>query len=626
MGNLKDMTLAELARSFARYRPFVAVVAAVVLVVGFLPGEQTPEQSVSADALAGGSGIETPEASTAEGEQVVAEGAVDPAAGTTDSVAAGASGPTGRTTAPKAAAGAAGPAATGGNINAIEVAEGVGPDCDPNTGRIRTISRAAPPCKPMVTSNGGPSAPGVTGDKVTLVWYRSKADPAVVAALTAAGASDEWPNTQATIKVYADYLNKHYNLYGRQIEMHIVEGTAEAKDDAGGIRDAIALADKYKPFAVINNINNAFVDELVARKIICICTTSLPNEFYEQRFPYAGWTTLMSSTQGYIMRAEYIGKRLAGRPAKFAGRRDVTPMATEQRVFGLLWYNTPDGLYKVGADFFEKELTRYNARLKVSLGYPSDLAAAQEQTRSLISRLKSEGVTSVIFAGDPITPATFTQEAANQQWQPEWIITGSALTDTSLFARTYNKDQWSRAFGVSYLSLRAPEEQGDAYRIHQWHGGRAPDAGNTYGVLYAPFFIFGTGVHMAGPKLTPETFAQGLFSYPVTNKGSVTGPTISWGRHGIWDKDPWKLIDLMAYDDVTEIWWDNNAVGPDEVGNVAPGMYRYVDGGKRYLPGTQPTTDPKVFTEPNTAPTILDKFPDNERSPDYEHKHYYTKD
>jgi hypothetical protein len=640
MGNWKDMTLADLAKSFARYRPFVAVVAAGVLVVGVLPGEQAPDSTVSANKLAttGGSGISTPsDGSEAAGtDAATTDTAVD--AGATVDAGAGAAGATGGTaTAPKAGstapkAGASTPTAGGGTAtgtNAVAVAEGVGPDCDTSTGRIRTISRAAPPCKPIVpqSQNGGATSFGVSGDTISIVWYRPKADPAVTAALTAAGASDQDADVDTTIKVYIDYLNKHYNLYGRQFDMHIVNGSADAKDDAAGIRDAIALADKYKPFAVINNINNAFVDELVARKIICICTTSLPNEFYEQRFPYAGWTTLMSSTQGYIMRAEYVGKRLNGRNAKWAGYRNspADPMNDEQRVFGLLWYNTPDGLYKVGADFFEKELARYNTKLKVSLGYPSDLAAAQEQTRSLISRLKAEGVTSVIFAGDPVTPATFTQEAANQQWQPEWIITGSALTDTSLFGRTYNKDQWSRAFGISFLSLRAPQEQTDAYRIHVWHGGSKPNAKNTYGVLYAPFFTLGTAVHMAGPKLTPESFAQGLFSYPVTNQGSVTGPTISWGRHGIWDKEPWKLIDLMAYDDVTEIWWDNNAVGPDEVGNNGPGMYRYVDGGKRYLPGSQPTSDPRVF-DAKDAPTILTEFPANEKSPDYEHKHYYTKD
>jgi len=625
--------MGDIGKTFARYRPFIAAVLAVIMVVAFLPGKQTATQTVSADKFAAaGKGITTPGAATdAAGATTDGTAATDTGVAAGSSVgSAGTSASGGKTSTGAAKAGsAAGAAAPTGGVTkgALPAPAGVGPDCDPATGRTKIPSRFAPPCMPIVSksANGGATSPGVTSDKITLVWYRGKADPAVTAALTAAGASDTDANVDTTIKVWADYLNKHYNFAGRQLDMKIVQGNAAATDDAAGISDAIALADQYHPFAVINSINNAFVDELVSRKIVCICTTSLPNEFYEARYPYAGWTTLMSSTEGYIQRAEFVGKRLNGRKAKFAGIRDnpTDPMSDETRVFGLLWYNTPDGLYKIGADFFEKELARYNTKLKVSLGYPSDLTQAQEQTRSLISRLKAEGVTSVIFAGDPITPATFTSEANNQQWQPEWIITGSALPDPSLFARTYNQDQWSRAFGISFLTLRVPPNKSEAYNLHKWHTGvdAAPAAGNTYPVLYAPFFILGTGVSLAGANLTPATFAQGLFSYPVTG-GGVTAPTASYGRHGIWDKEPWKLIDLTEYDDITEIWWDRTATGPDEVGHTAAGMYRYVDGGKRYLPGTQPSTDPKAFDATN-APTILDDIPANEKAPDYERKNYF---
>jgi hypothetical protein len=129
----------------------------------------------------------------------------------------------------------------------------------------------------------------------------------------------------------------------------------------------------------------------------------------------------------------------------------------------------------------------------------------------------------------------------------------------------------------------------------------------------------------AGPQLTPQTFAKGLFEFPPTGgakSGHVTSPTVSYGRHGLWDKPPWNLVDLTAYDDVTEIWWDRSASGPDEVGNNGVGMYRYVDGGKRYLPGQHPQAPPKAF-DPNGAPTILNAIPDGEKPPEYEHKHYY---
>ena len=41
----------------------------------------------------------------------------------------------------------------------------------------------------------------------------------------------------------------------------------------------------------------------------------LTQEEYERLDPYFGYTSLMGSTQGYMHRAEYIGKRLCGRNA-----------------------------------------------------------------------------------------------------------------------------------------------------------------------------------------------------------------------------------------------------------------------------------------------------------------------
>ena len=55
---------------------------------------------------------------------------------------------------------------------------------------------------------------------------------------------------------------------------------------------------------------------------------------------------------------------------------------------------------------------------------------------------------------------------------------------------------------------------------------------------------------------------------------------------------------------MTEIFWDPQAVGEDEVGNRAPGMYRYVAGGKRYLPGQHPTTEPNVFKNEGAADRV----------------------
>ncbi|MEA3055430.1 MAG: hypothetical protein QOD30_862, partial [Actinomycetota bacterium] len=249
--------------------------------------------------------------------------------------------------------------------------------------------------------------------------------------------------------------------------------------------------------------------------------------------------------------------------------------------------------------------------LAENLSYPSDYAQVSERARPLIQRLKSSGVTSVIFAGDPIAPAIFTKEATRQLYFPEWVVTGSALTDTTLFARTFDQQQWNRAFGVSFLTARSPKEAGDAYKLHMWQFGRPPTANNQFGVIYPTPFTFFTGVHLAGPNLTVQSWQAGLFSYPLTGSGRRTSAATSYGNHGIWP-----FVDYTNLDDVTEIWWDPQASGQDEVGNQGVGMYRYVDGGVRYLPGKHPTTDPKAFDPAGTV-TVYDKPPPGEESPDY---------
>ena len=595
----------DLALFWRRYRPYLAIVAAVIALVWFMPGSGDDAQQ----ATAAGS---TPFSPT--GGSVT--GATSPsgagAAVTQQGGPAGAPGTPGAAGGPAASGGDAGAAGTGGPL---PVPAGTSKNCDPATGRIAVPTIYAPPCVPSLTGdNGGTTYQGVTEDTIKVVYFQPEADPAVSAALTAAGANNTNEEQEATMRDYVDYFNAHYETYGRTVELVVRQGSGDTADDAVGRADALAIATEDKPFAVFGAPTSIkFVEELAAQGILCICTTSQPQEVYERLAPYVGYTSLMSSTQGYIHRAEYVGKRLAGRNAVHAGTNDGVPMNAGPRKFGLLWYETEDNAYAAGVSFFVKELQRYNVSLTENLSYPADYAQASERARTLIQRLKSAGVTSVIFSGDPIAPAIFTKEATRQLYFPEWIITGSALTDTALFARTYDQQQWNRAFGISFLTARSPEEAGTAYRVHMWHHGRTPTAGNQYGVIYPTPATFFAGVHLAGPNLTVESWQAGLFSYPVTGQGRKTSTTTSFGNHG-----QWPFTDYTNFDDVTEIWWDPSATGEDEVGNVGAGMYRYVDGGARYLPGQHPTSDPKAFVTDGSV-VVYETPPPGEEQPDYPH-------
>ncbi len=91
----------------------------------------------------------------------------------------------------------------------------------------------------------------------------------------------------------------------------------------------------------------------------------------------------------------------------------------------------------------------------------------------------------------------------------------------------------------------------------------------------------------------------------------MTQPSLSWGDKGIWPDTDW-----LGIDDTTLVWWNPEAEGPDERGDVAAGMYEFVDGGARYLPGEWPDEALELF-DPEGAVTIYEEPPPGEEVPDY---------
>ena len=71
-------------------------------------------------------------------------------------------------------------------------------------------------------------------------------------------------------------------------------------------------------------------------------------------------------------------------------------------------------------------------------------------------------------------------------------------------------------------------------------------------------------------------------------------------------------------DDAGIIWWDPEAEGEDEVGNDGVGMYRYANGGQRYLLGEFPESleEAGLFDVPSSV-TVYEEIPEEDRTPDY---------
>ena len=186
---------------------------------------------------------------------------------------------------------------------------------------------------------------------------------------------------------------------------------------------------------------------------------------------------------------------------------------------------------------------------------------------------------------------------------PEWVMSGTVLADTNVFARKFDQQQWKHAMGLQLIPARIAQEKQDAYTVHQWYFKTKPPTDNNYGIVKGDVELLFAGLQTAGPKLTPDSFKAGLDALPpsVTDTATPTLKTIStYGDHGLW---PNTSDDPAGLDNAGVMYWDPTANGPDETGTVANGMYRLMDGGQRYTIGHWPTA-PMSFFNPAGTVTI----------------------
>jgi hypothetical protein len=487
-----------------------------------------------------------------------------------------------------------------------------GPTCDTTRGTVAVPLWYAPPCvEPWgAGDNGGATSSGVTRDEIVVAVYQQQPDLLEQTFLERSGSDEALGSELATIQQYVDFFQAHYQTYGRTVRVVPVKASGPPDDDVTAKADAIRVATEIKAFASFGGPSQttAYADELAARGVLCVgdCTIAAPESFIESRAPYI-WPTLASPDQAAEHWANFVGKELAGRRARYAGE---AALRRQTRRFGVVRYDDQPGTFDRSFQRFADLLAARGVDLATQVPYQLDLASAQESARASIAALREAHVTSVILAGDPVFPAFLTTEATAQGFFPEWVVMGYAFTDTAVFGRQYDQRQWRHAIGVTLLPTRQADDVDELATILVWQSGTGPIAKTFRLVVQAPLLFF-TGVHLAGPDLTPATFRAGLFRFPADRPTSAPFLHLSWGRHRIWPR-----VDLTAGDDAAVIWWDPRGTGPDEVGNDGTGLWRYARRGARYLPDDWPDGHVGLHDDA-TSVTILEQLPPAARPPDY---------
>jgi hypothetical protein len=482
-----------------------------------------------------------------------------------------------------------------------------GARCDTELGTIAVPDFFAVACMaPFTGDNGGATATGVTADEITIVHYQGPDNDPIINYITAAVKNDE-TNAQenATIEGFIKYFETYYELYGRKIKYVSYESTGLANDEVTARADAQRIVEEYKPFAVVGGpaLTNAFADELAARETVCISCGGGTAEWFAERDPYL-WNLDGSAEQKQVHVVEFIGKQLAGKPASHAG----DALKAETRKFAVVYEASNGAESQRLADLMESRMTEVGATPDLMLPYTLDPGTIQQQASQIVAKMKAAGITTVVLSTDPVAPGDFTREATIQEYEPEWFVAAATLTDTNAFGRGYDQKQWAHAFGVTSLAVRVSPDVVGTKILYKWFTGQDAPAPMSAPVFMPGFNLLFSALQSTGPNLNAQTL--GAFLKTIKTRRATTASYLTYGDQGIWDE-----TDYNGVDDATVFWWDATATGLDENAREGTGLMKFVDGGKRYLPGEWPSED-KLFVQ-DGAVAIYETAPPEETPPAY---------
>lgn len=488
-------------------------------------------------------------------------------------------------------------------------------DTDQTLARLAIPSTYAPPCVPVwngtkpwvsiggitFTDNGGATAPGVSSDTIRVVFYLP-AEQDIAKQLEQFGVLDGTDPTVEGVRKLVEMGNALYETYGRKVEVVPFHASGDGRSPSAARADAVRVVE-MGAFASIGGPSqtSAYLLELARNHVLCIqCGYASTDDVLSEAAPYA-WGYNATPDQLLFGTFSLGAGMVTGRKAQYAGDPATR---TEIRRLGVVHYEQDPPIFGPLKQAAIDRFSSQGASADTIIQYILDPNTLNEQAQAIIGRLKRDDITSVVFLGDPLMPRLLMQQAEKQDYHPEWMFTGTALTDTSSVGRLYDRDQMAHAFGASSSSARTVPEISEPWKLYEWWYGTPPESPKTMAVYGPVIQLLFLGIHMAGPHLTAQTFAGGLFNYPPTGNTAVLGKDILQmfaGGYLLGDTTPAisfgprddGSVDFVAVDDFTISWWDPEAEGPDENGVVGKGLWQYSGMGFR-LPLSAPKLPPEL--------------------------------
>ena len=510
------------SRILRGYGPLAVLAVLLVLMAVFIPTRPPQQETVNASSngFAGsgfGSGTDSgtgtsTDAATTSGTSGSTTGNTGTTGSNTPTTAASAS--TGGNGGQNGGGGSVGDSGKG---NGVAPVTGVQPCAD----RQEQVpgDPYSPPCVTFQGDNGGATYRGVTGDSIKAT-YRiipgEKGFQQTLADLAGASLSDTPETVKNTVTALAEYFSKRFEFYGRSLQFQFYDGTGSNTNELLGKGRDKAEADaetvkELAPFADMSATSEPYADALARRGIIGFGTPYLSRQWHEQRAPFA-WSLATDGTRVSELAAEYANKRLYGKPAVLRRRR---PQGQDPQVRHHSRPRTPGTRSRSTTPRRITQEAGNDPGLNVK--YQLDLSTMSNQANNIIPKLKNEGITTVICGCDPMLPVFLSGEANREQYYPEFIIVGTALTDADIVGQLWDQNFASHAFGVSSLEPFVPPTQTIAYEAFK---SVRPNDEPAFSVdlIYYQMYMMAIGIQGAGPDLNPGNLRGRHVQLPATQR------------------------------------------------------------------------------------------------------------
>jgi len=495
-------------------------------------------------------------------------------AGTSGS-GSGAGGPGTVSTIPEGAAAGdpAGGGTAGGGDDAAQATPGASGGCQDRPDQVPG-DPYSPPCIAFSGSNGGGTSKGVTDTTIKVAFrvLNERGFQQTLAELAGASLVDSPDSITRSVQALADYFNERFQFYGRKLEIVFYDGRGSNTSELLGkgreqaVADAIQVAEEIGAFADISATSEPYAGALAERGVIGFGTPYLSRKWHEDHAPYA-WSIATDGSIVSEFAAEYAVQKLYGGNADHAGGA----LKGKPRKFGTL--APENSWYQESVDNAETVTKEAGQEPGYRRAYVLDLGTMSDQATRIIADFKDRGITTILCGCDPIIPVFLSGVANREQYYPEFIIVGTALTDADIVGQLWNQNFASHAFGVSPLESFVPATQTIAYAAYK--SVRDDEPAFSVDLIYYQMYMLAIGLQMAGPDLNPSSFDAGMGAYPPKS-----------GPFGLWDFGPG---DRTAANDVREIYWDAGAISTY---NGKQGAYIGANDGARYQRGQIPDAEP----------------------------------